>query len=299
LWAFYRRRQVTIRFGREAMILQRRLSMILALTFASTSAVSQLPPGGTSSWKLGAPEEIVTFLLFDPQSPGVSVPAGLRFVPAKDAPMPEIQEYVKAHPEHAGWAFSVFEITRQKEFLIDGKAPTMPEQGGIGLWIAPVDTSGLAEEIPKDAFDRIVSPALGAVLVLGLWVPDRAHVAYMRERGHHAEYGEVRLRGDGTAGFRGEIRLDDLHVRASVTPRGEGRQDPESGTQVLFVPGTRVEHAFVLSGSGGTHRACDGDWSKEGNHLLTRGVFVGPTYLTSYDEPLTGSSYPLRKPIEP
>jgi hypothetical protein len=151
--------------------------------------------------------------------------------------MPAIQEYLKQHPDHAEWAFSFVEITRQKAFLIDGKGPTLPENGGIGLWFAPVDPSRLAEEIPKDRFDTIIAPSLGAVLGLGLWIPDREYVAYMRTRGHHAEYGMVTLVKDSTGAFQGEIRLDDLHVRGSALPHGDVREDPASGTQVLFAPG--------------------------------------------------------------
>ncbi len=273
---------------------------ILAVVSARATAVAQpLPPGGTTSWEIQGPEEIVTFVLFDPKGPGVSLPTGLRFLSARDAPMPEVREYLQKHPEHAEWAFSFIEITRQKAFLLDGRAPSLPKNGGIGLWFAPVDASHLAGEIAQDAFDSIIAPAVGAVLALGIWIPDREYVAYMRDRGHHAEYGLVTLVKDDTGAFRGEIRLDDLHVRSSATPRGDARQDPESGTQVLFAPGDKVVRAVVVAGSGGRHRACAAEWSKDGSHALSRGVFVGPTYLTTYDAPLKGSAYRLGEATKP
>jgi hypothetical protein len=272
------------------------LFAILALfTTLSLAQAQQLPPGGTTSWEIQEPEEIVTFVLFDPKAPGVSLPAGLRFVSARDAQMPEVLEYLKEHPEHADWVFSFIEITRQKAFLVDGRAPVLPENGGIGLWFAPVDPSQLAEEIPKDAFDNIIAPSLGAVLGLGIWIPDREYVAYMRARGHHAEYGMVTLVKDSTGAFQGEIRLPDLHVRSSATPHGDVQEDPASGTQVLFAPGERVVHAVVVTGSNARHRACDAEWSKEGDHPLARGVFVGPTYLTTYEAALKGSAYRLQE----
>ena len=268
----------------------------IALISASPAALAQqLPPGGTTSWEIHEPEEIVTFVLFDPKSPGVSLPTGLRFVSARDAKMPEIQEYVKQHPEHAGWAFSFIEITRQKAFLLDGRAPALPKNGGIGLWFAPVDPSQLAEEIRKDAFDSIIAPSLGAVLGLGIWIPDREYVAYMRARGHHAEYGLVTLVKDNTGAFQGTIQLDNLRVRSSATPHGDVQEDPASGTQVLFAPGDKVVHAIVVAGSNARHRACDAVWSKKGKHPLSRGVFVGPTYMTTYEAPLKGSAYRLRE----
>jgi hypothetical protein len=270
------------------------LAWLALIIPTSASSGQQLPPGGTTAWEIQGPEEIVTFVLFDPKAPGVSLPAALRFVSARDARMPEIQEYLKQHPEHADWAFSFIEITREKAFLIDGKGPELPKNGGIGLWFAPVDPSRLAEEIPKDKFDSIIAPALGSVLGLGFWIPDRKYVAYMRARGHHAEYGMVTLMKDDSGAFQGEIRLDDLHVRGSARPRGDVRVDPDSGTQVLFAPGERVVGAVVIAGSDARHRVCTAEWSKKGTHPLSRGVFVGPTYLTTYEAPLKGSAYRLR-----
>jgi hypothetical protein len=175
------------------------LACLALISAPSAASAQQLPAGRTTSWEIQAPEEIVTFVLFDPKARGVSLPAGLRFVSARDAKMPEIQEYLKLHPDHAEWAFSFIEITREKAFLIDGKGPTLPENGGIGLWFAPVDPSRLAQEIPKDKFDTIIAPSLGAVLALGIWIPDRQYVSYMRARGHHAEYGMVTLVKDSAA----------------------------------------------------------------------------------------------------
>lgn len=272
------------------------LFAILALfTTLSLAQAQQLPPGGTTSWEIQEPEEIVTFVLFDPKVPGLSLPAGLRFVSARDARMPEVQQYLKKHPDHMEWAFSFVEITRQKAFLIDGRAPLLPKNGGIGLWFAPVDPSGLAEDIGKYKFDTIIAPSLGSVLGLGIWIPDRKYVAYMRARGHYAEYGMVTLVKDTTGRFQGDIRLESLHVKTSATPHGDVREDAASGTQVLFAPGDKVMYAVVVAGSTARHRACSAEWSKSGNHPLSRGVFVGPTYLTTYEAPLKGSAYRLKE----
>lgn len=271
----------------------------LALLLPAPAGVAQLPPGGTTTWEIHAPEEIVTFLLFDPKTVGISLPAGLRFVSAGRAQMPEVAEYLKQHPEHADWAFSFIEITRHKAFILDGKEPKLPENGGIGLWFAPVDPSPLTIEIPKDKFNAIIAPSLGAVLALAVWVPDREYVAYMRARGHHAEYGMVTLVKDDAGAYRGEIRLDNLHVRGSATPKGEAEGDPVSGTQVLFEPGEKVVRAVVIAGGEARNRACTAEWSKSGEHSLARGVFVGPTYFTTYSEPLKGSAYSLRDAEKP
>jgi hypothetical protein len=114
------------------------------MVMTSSAVAQQLPAGGTTTWVIDEPEEIVTFVLFDPKATGVSLLAGLRFVLARDTQMPEVQEYLKQHPGRAEWAFSFVEITRSKQFAIDGKSPTLPRNGGIGLWFAPVDPSPLA-----------------------------------------------------------------------------------------------------------------------------------------------------------
>jgi hypothetical protein len=263
------------------------------------SVENLLPSGGTTTWEIQEPEEIVTFVLFDPRSPGVSLPTGLRLVFARDAKMPEVQEYLKQHPDHAEWAFSIIEITRQKAFLIDGKGPTFPEGGGIGLWLAPVDPSQLAGHIEKEMFDTIIAPSQDAGLTLGIWVPDREYVAYMRARGHHAEYGMVTLVKGSNGLYRGEIRLDNLYIRSSATPHGDVREDPTAGSQVLFAPGETALDAIVIAGSNARHQVCTADWSKEGDHPLARGVFIGPTYLTTYGVPLMGGAYRLREGKKP
>jgi hypothetical protein len=270
------------------------LSCLVLMGAISAASAQQLPAGGTTTWEIEESEEIVTFVLFDPKAPGVSLPAGLRFVLARDAQMPEIQEHLRQHPDHANLAFSFVEITRSKKFAIDGKGPTLPKDGGIGLWFAPVDHSQLATQIPKAKFDTIIAPSLGSVLGLGIWIPDREYVAYMRARGHHAEYGLVTFTKDDTGTYRGEIRLADLHVRGIALPQGDVRKDEESGTQVLFAPGERVMHAVVIAGANARHMVCKAEWTKEGGHALSRGVFVGPTYFTTYEAPLKGSAYPLR-----
>jgi hypothetical protein len=186
-----------------------------------------------------------------------------------------------------------------ERFVIDRKSQSRPRNGGIGLWFAPVDPSPLAAEIPKDKFDAIIASSVGSVLGLGIWVPDREYVFYMRARGHHAEFAMVTLVRDGTGTFQGQIRLDNLEVRGSALPYGDVQREPEGGTQVLFPPGENVIGAVVVAAAnGGRHMDCMAEWSKKGTHRLSRGVFVGPTYFTTYDAPLKGSAYSLRNPTQ-
>jgi hypothetical protein len=57
-------------------------------------------------------------------------------------------------------------------------------------------------------------------------------------------------------------------------------------------------HAVVIAGSNARHRDCVADWSKTGDHPLSRGVFVGPTYMTTYEAPLKGSACRLRETVK-
>lgn len=267
------------------------LLAVLAVVSASSLAVAQeLPAGGATSWEIQELEAIVTFLIFDPTDPAVALPTGLHFAVAHEVNFPELEEHLKQHPEHSDWAFSFVEFVRPKAWLLDGKALTLPENGGIGVWFAPVDHSKLAAEMSKDGYEAVIAPSPDAVLVLGLWVPDREYVDYMRVRGHHAEYGMVTIVKDTAGTFQGEIKLNDLNVKASATPQGEARPEPDAFTQVFFEPGKTVENVVVIGGANSRERDCTAEWSKRGDHPLSRGVFVGPTFL-NVEGPIKGSAY--------
>jgi hypothetical protein len=268
------------------------LALFAMISASSVALAQQLPPGGATTWEIQELEAIVTFLIFDPNDPAVALPKGLRFASAHEVEFPELEEHLKHHPEHSNWAFSFVEFVRPKGFVLDGKAPTLPENGGIGVWFAPVDHSKLVAEISKDGYEAVIAPSPDAVLVLGLWVPDREYVAYMRARGHHAEYGMVTLVKDGHGAFQGEIQLNELNVKASATPHGEVRHEPDPFTQVFFEPGKTVEKVVVIGGPNARERDCTAVWSKQGDHPLSRGVFVGPTFL-NIEGPINGSAYRL------
>ena len=270
---------------------------LLILISASFAVAQQLPPGGTTSWEIQEVQAIVTFLLFDPKDPAVDLPSGLRFVSLREvavkAPESEFEEHLKHHPEHSDWAFSFIEFVRPKAFLLDGKALTLSENGAIAVWFAPVDHSQLASEVAKDKFETVIAPSPDALLVLGFWVPDREYVAHMRARGHHAEYGMVTLVKDRKGAFQGEMQLAELNIKTWGTPQGEARSEPDPFTQVWFEPGERVENAVILAGGNAREQDCTAEWSKKGDHPLSRGVLLGPTFLV-VEGPFKGSAYRLQ-----
>lgn len=271
--------------------------LIFYLSFTSIFFVpfaQTLPPGGITNWEIHGTEEIVTFALFDPKSAGIELPSGLSFIPASVIKMPQVIEYLKEHPEYSHWAFSIIEITKQKQFIIDGRALAAKKDGAIGLWFAPVDASNLSEKIPAEAFNKIIKPAIGAVLALGVWVPDKEYVAYMKSKGHYGEYGDVTMTIDSAGIYRGEIQLDNLVIKNTANPLEGEQKDPTAGTQLMFSTGSDVVSAIVLSGSGAVHKNCKAEWNIAGSHPLSRAVLVGPTFLTTYENPLKGSLYKLK-----
>jgi len=267
------------------------LFMIILPTVAVTQGLSS---GGTTKWEMEEMEVIVTFLLFDPNDPAVDLPKGLRFYSVSEVDAPEFQEHLKQHPEHGDWAFSFIEFARPKGWLLDGKAPTLPENGCLGVWFAPVDHSQLAIEVSMDRYAAVIAPSPDAILVLGLWVPDREYVAYMRARGHYADYGMVTLVKDSNGAHHGDMQLAELNLKASATPRGEVSLEPDPFTQVFFEPGKSVENVVVLAGRDVRERSCDAEWSRKGDHPISRGVIVGPTFLVT-EGPLKGSAYRIGK----
>jgi hypothetical protein len=268
------------------------LAAFIVIASISASVAKELPSGGETKWEIQELEVFITFLLFDPKDSAIALPKGLRFISASEvaAQAPEFEEYLKLHPEHSDWAFSFVEFGLPKTWILDGKSPKFPVNGGIGVWFAPVDHSQLAAEVPKDRYDSVLAPSPDAVLVLGLWVPDREFVDYMRARGHHADYGLVTV-VKGTSGtFVGEIKLANLSVKGSVTPQGVATVQLEPFTQVFFEPGASVKKVVILAGENARERGCVAEWSKTGNHPISRGVFVGPTFQ-NIEGPLNGSAY--------
>ena len=253
--------------------------LIIYLSFTSiffAPFAQTLPPGGKTNWEIHGVEEIVTFALFDPKSPGIELPSGLKFIPASAIQMPQVVEYLKEHPEYADWAFSIIEITKQKGFIIDGRSLAAKKDAGIGLWLAPVDASNLSEKIPAEAFSKIIKPSPDAALALAVWVPDKDYVAYMKSKGHYGEYAEVTMTMDSAGKYRGEIRLDNLVIKNKSSLLEGEEKDPTEGTQLMFFKGSEVVSTIVLSGSGAVHKNCKAEWNISGSHPLSRAV-VGRT----------------------
>ena len=275
-------------------------SSVLAVTllcsvWATSDALVQAPvlPGGArSQWVVGEPYEIVAYVLFDPATVARQLPAHLRFITVGELAATGVQwaaDHLAKHPAHARWGVSFLEIVRMGTFTIDGRAPRWPEHGAAALWCARV-----APSVP--------STDLGVgrpFLVLELWMPDRAYVTYMRDRGHHATYGDVKLAQEADGRWQGSIAVAGFSAVATCAPTGAVTGGAGSaGSQAFFPPRTSTVGDVVrVAFAGHREQDCGGDssWQIRGTHPLVGGEVLRPsTFEFGYD--LTGGAYPWPRP---
>jgi hypothetical protein len=216
--------------------------------------------------------------LFDPATVEGRLPPTLRFITVGEL-ADQGQQWAAGHladdPAHDGWGISFLEIVRMGVFDIDGRAPAWPEHGAAALWLARVAPSG-----PD------VGPGV-PLLVLDFWIPDSVFVAYMREKGYYATYGDVRLRRDAGGEWRGSLDVPGLRVVTECTPTGlvEGGEQSR-GVQVLFPPlSSSVPTVVRVAFAGHRIQECEGQsaWRFEGTHALAGGIVLGAsTYQFGY-----------------
>jgi hypothetical protein len=259
-----------------------------AFAFGETAAqVPALPDGARTHWVVDQPEEIVTYLTFDPASVEREIPPSLRFITVKELAAGGVRwatDYLTEHPSHGPWGISFFEIVRMKTFEIDGRAPAWPEHGATALWCVRVAPSDSTRDLgPGRPF-----------LALEFWMPDSAYVAYMREKGHYATYADVRLRRDPEGGWRGTVNGDGLNVIAECVPTGPITGGAGSAGMQVFLPplSSTVTDVVRFAFAGHREQECseDSSWRFDGTHPLASAVVVGRSIFEfGYD--LTGGAY--------
>jgi hypothetical protein len=254
----------------------------------AVAGVPVLPDSARTRWVVGQPQEIVTYLTFDPARVQGRLPSRLRFITVDELAAGGIAwatDYLAAHPAHGRWGVSFLEIIRCGTFAIDGRAPHWPKNGAAALWCARVAASDTATDLGPGR----------PLLVLEFWVPDRAYVAYMREKGHYATYGDVRLRESSDGSWRGSVDADGLNIAAAAKPTGPIAGGSQSaGSQAFFPPrGSGVRQVVRLAFAGHRVQECGADatWRIRGNHPLAGCLVLPPTtYQFGYD--LLGGAYP-------
>jgi hypothetical protein len=250
--------------------------------------VPSLPEGARTRWVVGQVEEIVSYLTFDTAGVEGRLPRALRFVTVQELAAGGARwaaDYLLEHPAHGRCGVSFLELVRAGTFTIDGRSPLWPENGAAALWcarVAPADPSAdLGPGRP--------------LLLLDLWMPDRAYVDYMLGKGHHAAYGDVRLVRDASGSWRGSVEVAGLSVDARCTPGGPVSGGPGSaGMQALFPPQSSAAPAVVrVAFAGHREQECGGEpsWVISGMHPLAGGVALPPA-LFEYGYDLVGGAYP-------
>jgi hypothetical protein len=259
-------------------------SALLALD--ARAQIPALPDGAQTKWVVDDPEEIAGYLVFNPATVQDRLPPSLRFISVAEVAaghIPWAMEHIAEFPTHAGWGISFIEIVRMGTFDIDGRSSQWPKQGAAALWCARVAPSDSTAELgPGQPF-----------LVLEFWMPDTSYVSYMREKGHYASFGDVRLHRNAAGKWSGSINVEGLSASCNCTPARDVASSGSSGMQVFFPPALSGVASFVrLAFAGHQARQCKEEavWRFKGAHPLIRGMMLGPsTFQYGYD--LIGGAY--------
>jgi hypothetical protein len=266
-----------------------RITLALAALVANDAfaQLPTLPDGADTHWVVDQTEETVAYVLFDPATVKDRLPSNLRFITIRELAAGGVRwagDHLTEEPSHGPWGISFLEIARMGTFMIDGHAPDWPRDGAMALWAARI--------APSDSSTNL-NPGR-PLLVLEFWLPDSQYVAYMRDKGHYATYGDVTLRQDSSGKWWGSIGIDQLSVVAECTPTGPVTGGAgSSGMQTLFSPNlSAVTGVVIVAFAGHQIQTCneDSSWKFEGTHALALGVPLGPsTFQFGYH--LVGGSF--------
>jgi hypothetical protein len=269
----------------------RPFAVLACLTLAATGVQAQspgLPAGARTNWIVAEPEEIVAYMAFDPAGVQDRLPARLRFITIKelaDGGVGWATTFLGRHAGKGGWGVSFVEVVRMGTFTIDRRSPSWPTHGAAALWFARV--------APSDPSDDL-GPGR-PLLALEFLIPDKAYVAYMREKGYPATFGDVTLQQSAAGEWAGAVRADDLTIAAGCTPVGRVSGGPTAaGAQSFFPPATSsVRDVVRVSFAGHRERACEdaGPWTIRGTHPLANAIQL-ESAIFEFGYHLVGGSYP-------
>lgn len=269
---------------RNLLLVSSVFSSLLAVE--ALAQVPALPVGFQTKWVVDEPEEIVGYLIFDPATVTDRIPSFLRFITIEELAADQIlwaKEHLSEYPAHADWGISFIEIVRMKTFEIDGRAPKWPENGAAALWFARV--------VPTDSMNDL-GPGK-PFLALEFWMPDSMYVGYMRNKGHYASYGDVRLRKNSDGKWIGSIEADGLSAVCECMPTRDVAGFGSAGMQVFFPPAhSEVKSIVRVAFAGHQEQVCEEEacWKFRGVHPLVDGVLLGPSsFEFGYD--LIGGAY--------
>ena len=245
-----------------------------------------LPDGALTNWIIEEPEEIVGYVIFDPVTVESKLPSSLRFITIGELAankIPWAMEHLSEYPGRASWGISFIEIIKTKIFKIDGRQPQGPENGAAAMWFARV----------RESDSPMISNQGRPFLVLEFWLPDSSFVTYMREKGHYASYGDVRLQEHSDGNWQGSVKIESLNIKCECTLSDDKPEYGSFGKQVLYPQAESGVTDIVRVVFAGHHtRQCKQEqcWTIEGEHPLASGVVLGSSSF-QYGYKFKGGAY--------
>jgi hypothetical protein len=264
--------------------------IILLFAFTIVSSIQAqnltLPEGAKTKWIINNPEEVVSYLIFNPKTVKERLPSSLRFITIKELAQSNVswaKKHLKKMPAHSNWGIAFIEIARMKKFEIDGRSPKFPEHGAVALWFARVEY-----KVPNKM------PQYGEpLLALDFWVPDSNYVTYMRNKGYYSSYGEVYLQKNSNGKWIGSIKDDGLYVSCECLPSNNNISFGSNATQVIYPPAQSGIKDFVLIKlADHKEQTCKegSSWIFKGSHPLVKSIILGPTSF-EYGYSFLGGTY--------
>jgi hypothetical protein len=226
----------------------------------------ELPSDAVSRSSMGSADEIVLYLAFDPAIAQDLLPQGIRFRTLEEiARRPDsaaFAEYLRAHPEHKGWAYSFLEIIHPASLEYDGHTAELGKRGGMAVWYAYAARTDTADTRPRGS----------QLLALGTWLSDKKLVAQMRAKGYPAEYAEIEFRQDRSGVVRGRLKTGGLEIRGRCRLAGEPYA-PDFGEppfmQTIWTPRTSAQTFEIVTFYGHAQQKCGApEWEISGTGLL-------------------------------
>jgi hypothetical protein len=189
------------------------------------------------------------------------------------------QEHLAANPGQAQWAVSLLEIVRQEVFEIDGRSPTLPDDGAFAVWFAGVKPTA-GSDLPPGR------------VALEVWVPDAEYSEYMRGKGHYASYGDVQLTASEDEIWRGSIEDDGLRVDAICSAAEEARALGPGSQLVYPRADSNVRSVVRAAYIGHMERSCTRDnWRLSGTHPIATASKINQGVF-QFGYTLRGGAYP-------
>jgi hypothetical protein len=241
--------------------------LLVALISVEASAqVPSLPEGAESEWVMEDLEALGLYVSSDRATVTERIPDSLRLLTVGEAASESAvaKKQLEQNPNQRDWAAGILEFLRPKTFAIDGRALNLSEQEAVATWYVLT--------LPGDN-----NPQGSTRVMLEFWVPDSSYAAYMREKGYHATYGEVRLRRRPDSTWVGTIDTDRVQAEASCLPSNEA-QEKGPGRERYYPPAqSEVKNTLEVAVPEYSSKSCaESRWlTLTGDHPLSKATMVG------------------------